>query len=158
MLHSFQSEYSRQVLCIQELLITQLFRVGRKGAMINYNMCRCLGNISPRLQKRYPVLLLVGSMASLSENMSGAVQNQNEKRNNVFLAEQFRTKMKKKQCLPCRRFITFAHGRDDEQALLLLLQCGYSVEEALRRKRMNAGATELRKGPPEILFFIRPEF
>ena len=29
--------------------------------------------------------------------------------------------------------------RDDEQALLLLLQCGYSVEEALRRKRMNAG-------------------
>merc|ERR1711994_322825 len=30
------------------------------------------------------------------------------------------------------------HVRDDEQALLLLLQCGYSVEEALRRKRMNA--------------------
>lgn len=30
------------------------------------------------------------------------------------------------------------HIRDDEQALLLLLQCGYSVEEALRRKRMNA--------------------
>ena len=53
--------------------------VGWKGAMINYNMCRCLGNISPRLQKRYPVLLLVGSMASLSENMSGAVPNQNEK-------------------------------------------------------------------------------
>ena len=53
--------------------------VGWKGAMINYNMCRCLGNISPKLQKRYPVLLLVGSMASLSENMSGAVPNQNEK-------------------------------------------------------------------------------
>jgi len=31
-----------------------------------------------------------------------------------------------------------SHIRDDEQALLLLLQCGYSVEEALRRKRMNA--------------------
>ena len=34
-------------------------------------------------------------------------------------------------------------GRDDEQALLLLLQCGYSVEEALRRKRMNAGETQI---------------
>lgn len=31
-----------------------------------------------------------------------------------------------------------AHIRDDEQALLLLLQCGYNVEEALRRRRMNA--------------------
>ena len=50
-------------------------------------------------------------------------------------------------------FITFAHRRDDEQALLLLLQCGYSVEEALRRKRMNAGATELRKRHTKILFF-----
>merc|ERR1712088_830568 len=29
------------------------------------------------------------------------------------------------------------HVRDDEQALLLLLQCGYSVDEALRRRRMN---------------------
>ncbi|XP_046405488.1 mesoderm induction early response protein 1-like isoform X2 [Ischnura elegans] len=27
--------------------------------------------------------------------------------------------------------------RDDEQALYLLLQCGYNVEEALRRRRMN---------------------
>merc|ERR1719431_2072678 len=33
---------------------------------------------------------------------------------------------------------TGSHIRDDEQALLLLLQCGYSTEEALRRKRMNA--------------------
>jgi len=30
------------------------------------------------------------------------------------------------------------HIRDDEQALFLLLQCGYSIDEALRRKRMNA--------------------
>ena len=61
--------------------------VGWKGAMIDHNnMCRCLGNISPKLQKLYPVPLLVGSMASLSENMSGAVPNQNEKRNNVFPA------------------------------------------------------------------------
>jgi len=30
-----------------------------------------------------------------------------------------------------------AHIRDDEQALLLLLQCGYNTEEALRRTRMN---------------------
>ena len=63
--------------------------VAWKGAMIDHNnTCRCLGNILPRLQKRYPVPLLVGSMASLLENMSGAVLNQNEK-NNVFLAEQF---------------------------------------------------------------------
>jgi len=33
---------------------------------------------------------------------------------------------------------TGSHIRDDEQALLLLLQCGYSAEEALRRRRMNA--------------------
>jgi len=31
-----------------------------------------------------------------------------------------------------------SHIRDDEQALYLLLQCGYNQEEALRRKRMNA--------------------
>lgn len=31
-----------------------------------------------------------------------------------------------------------AHIRDDEQALFLLLQCGYNCEEALRRRRMNA--------------------
>lgn len=31
-----------------------------------------------------------------------------------------------------------AHVRDDEQALHLLLQCGYNCEEALRRRRMNA--------------------
>lgn len=31
-----------------------------------------------------------------------------------------------------------AHVRDDEQALHLLLQCGYNHEEALRRRRMNA--------------------
>ena len=31
-----------------------------------------------------------------------------------------------------------AHVRDDEQALFLLLQCGYNCEEALRRRRMNA--------------------
>jgi len=31
-----------------------------------------------------------------------------------------------------------AHVRDDEQALHLLLQCGYNSEEALRRRRMNA--------------------
>ncbi|KAK7083555.1 Mesoderm induction early response protein 3 [Halocaridina rubra] len=29
------------------------------------------------------------------------------------------------------------HIRDDEQALYLLLQCGYNVEEAIRRHRMN---------------------
>ncbi|XP_063231828.1 mesoderm induction early response protein 1 [Bacillus rossius redtenbacheri] len=33
---------------------------------------------------------------------------------------------------------TGTHTRDDEQALYLLLQCGYNVEEALRRRRMNA--------------------
>jgi len=32
---------------------------------------------------------------------------------------------------------TGSHIRDDEQALLLLLQCGYNEEEALRRRRMN---------------------
>lgn len=32
---------------------------------------------------------------------------------------------------------TGTHTRDDEQALYLLLQCGYNVEEALRRRRMN---------------------
>lgn len=32
---------------------------------------------------------------------------------------------------------TGSHTRDDEQALYLLLQCGYNVEEALRRRRMN---------------------
>lgn len=31
-----------------------------------------------------------------------------------------------------------AHTRDDEQSLFLLLQCGYNVEEALRRRRLNA--------------------
>lgn len=31
-----------------------------------------------------------------------------------------------------------AHTRDDEQALYLLLQCGYNVEEALRRRRLNS--------------------
>ncbi|XP_012260355.2 mesoderm induction early response protein 1-like isoform X2 [Athalia rosae] len=30
-----------------------------------------------------------------------------------------------------------SHVRDDEQALYLLLQCGYNLEEALRRRRMN---------------------
>jgi len=34
-----------------------------------------------------------------------------------------------------------AHVRDDEQALHLLLQCGYNCEEALRRRRMNAVPT-----------------
>jgi len=33
---------------------------------------------------------------------------------------------------------TGSHIRDDEQALFLLLQCGFNMEEALRRKRMNA--------------------
>ncbi|XP_076246060.1 mesoderm induction early response protein 1 isoform X2 [Calliopsis andreniformis] len=32
---------------------------------------------------------------------------------------------------------TGSHIRDDEQALYLLLQCGYNLEEALRRRRMN---------------------
>lgn len=32
---------------------------------------------------------------------------------------------------------TGGHIRDDEQALYLLLQCGYNLEEALRRRRMN---------------------
>lgn len=32
---------------------------------------------------------------------------------------------------------TGTHVRDDEQALFLLLQCGYNTEEALRRKRMQ---------------------
>jgi hypothetical protein len=31
-----------------------------------------------------------------------------------------------------------SHIRDDEQALFLLLQCGYNVDEAFRRRRMNA--------------------
>lgn len=31
-----------------------------------------------------------------------------------------------------------SHLRDDEQALHLLLQCGYNIDEALRRKRINA--------------------
>ncbi|OXU27059.1 hypothetical protein TSAR_008600 [Trichomalopsis sarcophagae] len=30
-----------------------------------------------------------------------------------------------------------SHVRDDEQALYLLLQCGYNLDEALRRRRMN---------------------
>ncbi|XP_050463533.1 mesoderm induction early response protein 1 isoform X3 [Cataglyphis hispanica] len=30
-----------------------------------------------------------------------------------------------------------SHIRDDEQALYLLLQCGYNLDEALRRRRMN---------------------
>lgn len=30
-----------------------------------------------------------------------------------------------------------SHTRDDEQALYLLLQCGYSTDEALRRRRLN---------------------
>jgi len=30
-----------------------------------------------------------------------------------------------------------AHTRDDEQALYQLLQCGYNLEEALRRRKMN---------------------
>jgi len=34
-----------------------------------------------------------------------------------------------------------AHVRDDEQALHLLLQCGYNCDEALRRRRMNAVPT-----------------
>ncbi|KAL3868792.1 hypothetical protein ACJMK2_041552 [Sinanodonta woodiana] len=33
---------------------------------------------------------------------------------------------------------TGAHIRDDEQALYLLLQCGHNVEEALRRRKMQA--------------------
>lgn len=31
-----------------------------------------------------------------------------------------------------------SHLRDDEQALYLLLQCGYNLEEALRRRKINA--------------------
>ena len=31
-----------------------------------------------------------------------------------------------------------SHVRDDEQALFLLLQCGYNSEEALRRRRMSS--------------------
>jgi hypothetical protein len=33
---------------------------------------------------------------------------------------------------------TGTHVRDDEQALYLLLQCGYNVEEGLRRRKMNS--------------------
>lgn len=33
---------------------------------------------------------------------------------------------------------TGSHVRDDEQALYLLLQCGHNIEEALRRRRMQA--------------------
>jgi len=33
-----------------------------------------------------------------------------------------------------------AHVRDDEQALFLLLQCGYNSDEALRRRRMSGAA------------------
>ncbi|XP_041357861.1 mesoderm induction early response protein 1-like [Gigantopelta aegis] len=36
---------------------------------------------------------------------------------------------------------TGAHVADDEQALYLLLQCGHNVEEALRRRNMQAVAT-----------------
>lgn len=34
------------------------------------------------------------------------------------------------------------HLRDDEQALFLLLQCGYNSEEAIRRRRINGVSTE----------------
>lgn len=37
---------------------------------------------------------------------------------------------------------TGSHSRDDEQALYLLLQCGYNIEEALRRRRINAVAPQ----------------
>ncbi|KAL7289031.1 hypothetical protein TKK_0016986 [Trichogramma kaykai] len=43
--------------------------------------------------------------------------------------------------VPSIKFSTLPNGihiRDDEQALYLLLQCGYNLEEALRRRRMNA--------------------
>ncbi|XP_046544736.1 mesoderm induction early response protein 1-like [Haliotis rubra] len=39
-------------------------------------------------------------------------------------------------CIP-----TGTHVRDDEQALYLLLQCGHNVEEALRRRKMQAVPT-----------------
>lgn len=38
-----------------------------------------------------------------------------------------------KTILPCGN-----HLRDDEQSLYLLLQCGHNVDEALRRRRLNA--------------------
>lgn len=38
-----------------------------------------------------------------------------------------------KSVLPCG-----SHLRDDEQSLYLLLQCGHNMEEALRRRRLNA--------------------
>lgn len=38
-----------------------------------------------------------------------------------------------KSLLPCGN-----HLRDDEQSLYLLLQCGHNMEEALRRRRLNA--------------------
>lgn len=38
-----------------------------------------------------------------------------------------------KSVLPCGN-----HLRDDEQSLYLLLQCGHNMEEALRRRRLNA--------------------
>lgn len=50
-----------------------------------------------------------------------------------------------------------AHLRDDEQSLYLLLQCGHNTEEALRRRRLNAGvptavavaaAATAASGPP----------
>lgn len=62
---------------------------------------------------------------------------------NFLNAEEINTYLEKSQdslklnaqgvyAIPCGN-----HIRDDEQALYLLLQCGYNIEEALRRRRMN---------------------
>ena len=48
-----------------------------------------------------------------------------------------------------------SHVRDDEQALFLLLQCGYNSEEALRRLRRDSQAVleqyTLRRAVPPAL-------
>ena len=121
--------------------------VGWKGAMINYN--------AVQVSREY--------LAKAAETLPGSTPCGV---NGIPVGKHVRCsseRNEKRQCLPRTCFfITFAHGRDDEQALLLLLQCGYSVEEALRRKRMNAGATEsvrtALKTPKNLVFIIQPEF
>ena len=106
--------------------------VGWKGAMINYN--------AVQVSREY--------LAKAAETLPGSTPCGV---NGIPVGKHVRCSSEPKWK---KWFITFAHRRDDEQALLLLLQCGYSVEEALRRKRMNAGATELCRRPTKILFFL----
>lgn len=64
-----------------------------------------------------------GSVLTSSNNMSPTYSNTNS---NIL------TNISQ---LPCG-----SHLRDDEQSLYLLLQCGHNMEEALRRRRLNATA------------------